>query len=128
MIDHPSTIGEKLYNRRLELGLLQSEMAKIFDVCSDTITNWENNRGGPQIQLYPKIIRFLEYLPIKIDISTLGGRIKEYRYLNGLSQEQLAYQLGVNESTIFHYENGKHKPTTKTARKIISLLKDRRVF
>jgi DNA-binding XRE family transcriptional regulator len=128
IIDDPKTIGEKLCNKRIELGLIQSEMAKIFGVCPDTITNWENNRGEPQIQLYPRIIKFLGYLPMKIDTSTLGGKIKEDRYLHGLSQEQLAYHLGVNESTIFHCENRKHKPMTKTAKKIKLLMKNRVSF
>ena len=112
----------------MELGLLQSDVAKMFGVCVDTITNWENKRGRPQIIFYPRIIKFLGYLPIKIDTTTLAGKVKEYRYLNGLTQQQLAYQLGIDESTIFHYENGKHTPTTKMAKKIKSLIKGRLFF
>lgn len=79
-------------------------------ISEDTITLWENGRAMPQVHLYPKVIEFLGYFPFDIDTSTLGGKIKKYRLLNGVSQEELAKQLGVNESTVFHYENGKHKP------------------
>jgi DNA-binding XRE family transcriptional regulator len=109
-------------NRRLELGLLQDQVAKIIGVCTDTITNWENGRGEPRIQSYPKVIEFLGYFPFEFDTSILGGRIKKYRYLNGLSQEKFSKELGVNESTVFHYENGKHKPSFSTRQKLKLLL------
>jgi transcriptional regulator with XRE-family HTH domain len=122
LIINPTTIGEKLKNRRLELGLLQIDVANIIGVCEDSITGWENNRNEPSIMYYPKIIQFLGYVPFEVDDSTLGGQIKLYRYLHGLSQEELARILDINESTVFHYENNKHKPSPKTLRKIKSLL------
>jgi len=66
LIENPQTIGEKIFNRRLELGLLQEEVAKIFDVCTDTITNWENNRSEPQIRLYQKVIEFFDIFQTKL--------------------------------------------------------------
>lgn len=122
IIVNPRTIGERILDRRLELGLLQVQVAKIIGVCTDTVTNWENDRGEPQIQVYPKIIKFLGYFPFDIDTSTLGGKIKEYRYLNGLTQERIAKELGVDESTVFHYENGKHKPLKITMEKLKEIL------
>lgn len=122
LIINPTTIGEKLKNRRLELGLLQIDVANIIGVCEDSITGWENNRNEPSVMYYPKTIEFLGYVPFDVDSSTLGGQIKLYRYLHGLSQEALALSLDVNESTVFHYENNKHKPSPKTLRKFKSLL------
>ncbi len=122
MIEHPVTVGEKILNRRLELGLLQVGVAKAIGVCTDTITNWENNRGEPQIQCYPKVIEFLGYFPFVIDTSTLRGKTKEYRFINGLSQEELAKNLGVDKSTVFHYENGKHRPSLKMTKNLELLL------
>ena len=118
----PATIGDKLKNRRIELGLLQKDVANMIGVCEDSITLWENNRNEPSIIYYPKIIIFLGYVPFEIDVSTLGGQIKLYRYLHGLSQEELARKLEVNESTVFHYENNKHKPSSKTLRKFKSII------
>ena len=90
--------------------------------CEDSITGWENNRNEPSVIYYLKIIQFLGYVPFEINTSTLGGQIKLYRHLHGLSQEELARKLEVNESTVFHYENNKHKPSPKTLRKFKSLL------
>lgn len=100
---------------------MQKHVANLIGVCEDSITGWENNRNDPSIVYYPKIIQFLGYVPFEVDTATLGGQIKLYRYMHGLSQEELALKLEVNESTIFHYENNKHKPLDKTLKKFNSL-------
>lgn len=122
-MENPTTIGEKLRNRRLELNLLQKDVAGIIGVSEDTITFWENGRAMPQVHLYPKVTKFLGYLPFEIDTSTLGGKIKKYRFLNGISQAQLATELNVNESTIFNYENSKYQPQSKMLEKMYFLNK-----
>ena len=60
----------------MDLKLFQSDVAKIFDVSTDCVTYWENNRSTPQIIFYPKIIEFLGYSPLDFDETTLSGRIK----------------------------------------------------
>jgi DNA-binding XRE family transcriptional regulator len=122
LLINPTTIGEKLKNKRIELGLTQKAMGGFIGVCEDSITFWEKNRNKPSIIYYPKIIQFLGYVPFDIDASTLGGQIKLYRYLHGLSQEDLALNLDINESTVFHYEKNKHKPSPKILIKFKSLL------
>jgi len=121
LLTNPATLGEKLKNRRLELSLLQKEVAKIIGVSEDCITLWENNRSKPYVSYYPQIIEFLGYIPFDVECSTLGGQIKLYRYLNGLTQKNLADLLHINESTVFHYENNRHKPSPKTLKRLISL-------
>ena len=102
--------------------LLQKDVAEKIGVCEDSITYWENNRSEPSVKYYPEIIKFLGYVPFEVDASTMGGQIKLYRYLNGLSQEEFALKLGVNESTVFHYEKNEHKPTKKILNKLHSLV------
>lgn len=121
-VENPMTLGEKIRNRRLELNILQKDVAQIIGVSEDSITFWENERATPQIHHYPKVTEFLGYFPYKIDNSTLGGKIKKYRYLNGVSQRELAKALGVNESTVFNYENGKHKPLPFIVKKLMRML------
>ena len=121
-------IGEKLKNRRIELGLLQIDVAKIVGVCEDSITGWENNRNEPQVTHYPKIIQFLGYVPFDVDRSTLGGQIKLYRYLNGLSQKKLALKLEINQSTILDYEKNTHGPSQIILAKLKSLLDHYELF
>lgn len=125
LIENPVTIGEKLKNRRLELRLLQKDVASILGVCIDSVTYWENNRSCPQVCHYPQIIQFLGYMPFEVDTSTLGGHIKLYRFQKGLTQEELALKLDLNESTIFHYENNKHKPYPRIRKKLEELFEGR---
>src|SRR5580700_654085 len=103
-IENPRVIGEHLKKRRLQLRLLQADVAKIFDVCEDSITGWENERSVPQIQYYPKLIEFLGYNPFPIDTETLGGRIKKYRIEQGLSHKKLGEKIGVDASTVSAWE------------------------
>lgn len=112
MIENPQLIGEHIKNRRVQLKLSQSDVAKIFDVCEDSVTGWENGRSTPHIKYCPKLIEFLGYNPFPIETETLGGRMKKYRIENGLSQEEFAKKMGVDESTVFHWEKGTHVPLT----------------
>ena len=121
-IENPQTIGEHLRNRRLELKLLQKDVAQKLEVSEDTITYWENGRSKPSIRQFPKIVEFLGYDPYSYDALTLSGRMKLYRHKNGLSQEELAKMLGVNESTVFSWEKEKHAPLPEQKKQLEEIL------
>lgn len=91
----------------MELRLYQTDVARLFNVSEDCITYWENNRSKPQINYYPRIIEFLGYSPFELDTSTFKGKIKEYRYVNGLSQKRFAKMMNVDPSTVRLWEEGK---------------------
>ncbi len=112
-LDNPLVISDHLKKRRLQLRLLQADVAKIFDVCEDSITGWENGRSVPQIQYYPKLIEFLGYNPFPVETETLGGRIKKYRIEQGLSHKKFGEKIGVDASTIGAWEENEHTPTAK---------------
>jgi DNA-binding XRE family transcriptional regulator len=99
-VENPSTLGELIRNKRIELGLFQKDLAQQFEVSEDCVTYWENNRSIPQIKFYPKIIKFLGYIPFEIDTQDFAGKIKMYRYLNGLSYKKMGNIIGVDGSTI----------------------------
>lgn len=119
-IVNPSSLGELIRNKRIECVLFQKEIANQFGVSEDCITYWENNRSVPQIQFYPKIIKFLGYIPFEIDTRDLAGKIKMYRYLNGLSHKKFGQILGVNGSTIGDWENGKGNLCNGNLNKLLS--------
>ncbi|WP_430720499.1 helix-turn-helix domain-containing protein [Sphingobacterium daejeonense] len=104
---NPQTLGEHIRKRRMELKLFQKDVAAIFNVSEDCITYWENNRSEPQIQYYPPIFGFLGYCPFKLDKSTFSGKIKAYRYLNGLTQKRFAKLMNVDPATVSRWEDGK---------------------
>jgi transcriptional regulator with XRE-family HTH domain len=117
-LDNPVTLGEKLRNRRLELHLLQKDVAQRFGVTEESITNWELNRHEPQTHLYPNVIAFLGYFPFDIDETTLGGKIKKYRFLRGLTQNQMGKIIGVDGGTVCDWENNKTRPWRRIVEKL----------
>ncbi|MDN6030367.1 MAG: helix-turn-helix domain-containing protein [Lactococcus plantarum] len=48
----------------------------------------------------------------------MENRIKELRKINGLSLQQIADDIGVGNSTISRYENGKREPKEETWQKL----------
>ncbi len=112
------SIGDHIKKKRLDLDLLQKEVAEIIGVQKDTICNWENNRFSPKIHLLPKIYEFLGYVSLESPNETIGDRIKSYRKKYGLSQRKLAKLWGVDQSTILSWEKAKHKPNKMIRDKI----------
>jgi DNA-binding XRE family transcriptional regulator len=104
------TIADHLCKNRFDLKLSQPQMAKMIGVSTDTITYWENGRFVPKVMFAPKIIEFLGYNPYQIDTETLGGRVKLYRHLNGLSQKKFAKIMRVDPSTIKSFDENELKP------------------
>ena len=60
---YPATLdalGDRLKARRLDLGLLQKELAAILDVTAETVCYWENGHVEPCKQHETKIRLFLD--------------------------------------------------------------------
>ena len=102
--------------------LMQKEVAKLIGVSEDSLTGWENGRSEPQIQFVPYIIEFLGYMPIEVDVSTVGGRIKEYRMRHGLSHKKMGKLLGVDASTVGTWENNSSRPQERTQKLLIKII------
>ncbi len=100
-------IGNHLRARRLNLNLLQSDVAKLLKVTTDCITLWETDQAKPQVHFVPEIIKFLGYNPYTFDTNTIGGQVKKYRFEHGLCLEGLGKLLNVDASTVSSWENNK---------------------
>jgi transcriptional regulator with XRE-family HTH domain len=107
-----NTLGDHLRNRRLDLGLLQSEVASRIGVATATITNWEGNKSHPEIRYMPTLLQFLGYNPLS-EPAGFGERIATARKMTGLSQRKLAADLGVDPGTLKSWEAGEHKPVAR---------------
>ena len=118
----PITLGDKIRNKRLELQLFQRDAAVLLGVTESGLVYWESNKAQPQVHLYPKVIEFLGYFPFDIDTSTLGGKIKEYRFRKGLSQKNLGKELGVDGTTVSDWENCVTKPQGEYLKNLLELL------
>lgn len=96
------TYGDHLRKKRLDLNLSQPQVAKLINVTTDSITNWELNRTEPSLNQIPKIISFLNYKP---DINE--NLIKRYRIEKGISQKKLARILNIDPTTLSRIERAK---------------------
>ena len=121
-VNDPKTLGEHLRNRRMKMHLFQKDLAELFNVSEDCVTYWENGRSKPQVQFYPKIMSFLGFNPFFVDISTLGGRIRQYRYEHGLSHKTLGNLLDVDASTVGSWEKEESKPDNEKKKRIEKLI------
>ncbi|MFQ5456897.1 MAG: helix-turn-helix domain-containing protein [Myxococcota bacterium] len=116
------TWGDRLRKRRLELGLLQKQVACRLGVDAMTVVNWELNRTAPSLRFGPRIIHFLGYAPYDPS-SSPSERLRTAREAVGLSQKRLAQALGVDEDTVAQWERGRKSPGIELAKKITRLLK-----
>lgn len=110
--------------KRLELQLKQKDVSILIGVSEDTITYWEKRRAEPQIQYAPKIIQFLGYNPYQFETKTLGGRIRNYRLMNGISQKKLGKMVGVNATTVSGWEDDISVPEELNLKKLDEVLKN----
>ena len=110
----PVTLGDKIRNRRLESHLLQKDVAVIFGVTEDCITNWENNLFEPETRYLPGIIQFLGYIPFTMNLENFNERLHYCRLTLGFTHKQMGQLLKVNGSTIGVWEQNKHLPRAKT--------------
>lgn len=121
-VRNPVTLGDKVRNRRIELRQYQCDASVELGIAEATLSLWELNKRRPHVSHYPKIIQYLGYIPFNIDTSTLGGRIKHYRYVHGLTQEDLAKKLAVDETSVRAYELNLRKPLKKISAKLELLI------
>lgn len=118
------TLGDHLRKRRLDLGLLQRELAARFHVDEMTINGWELGHYLPHVGQLPKIIEFLGYVPEDLfQARTTGEKIRLHRMLHGLTRRKLAKQLGIDEATLQRLEEDNPKRFASTARKVSAFLK-----
>jgi len=113
-----STLGDHLKKRRLDLKMLQKEVAAILNTTVCSYRNWEKNWRNPSFQHMSSIIKFLKYVPFDIPHENLGQKIRTYRQILGLNQKDLALQIGVDSCTIASWERGEHKPGKKLLKEL----------
>lgn len=121
---HPTTVGDHLRRRRLELKLLQREVAQRLGADEASVFNWEANRGQPQLRYMPTIIGFLGYNPLP-EPEGLAVRLVWRRTSLGLTQKEAAQRIGVDQSTLARWERGERAPEGKYAAAAAEFLRDR---
>lgn len=115
------SLGDHIRKRRLDLGLLQEQVARQIGVDATTIHNWERHRNSPHLPAIPKIIEFLGYAPCHT-AKTLPEKVKSCRRLLGLTQKQMAKMIGIDPGTLAKFERGMGTPMETTLERIKGFL------
>lgn len=117
------TLGEHLRARRMDLGLLQKEVAKVLNVSVCSVENWENHRTYPMKSELKAIMGFLgEQSSFEASEVEVAHRLKNYRKMNTLTQRQLSQQIGIGLNTLISAESAKNTLKPSTLFKIESFL------
>lgn len=113
----PSTIGEHLRKRRLDLNLRQIDTAKIIGCDEMAVVNWERGYRAPSVNHMAGIVKFLGFNPLPKG-DALAQRLVHHRKARGITQSQFASQIGVDPSTLARWERGERLPEGKQAAKL----------
>lgn len=109
------TIGDRIRERREELDISVSELAKRLGKNRATVYRYESNdiEDMPSSMLEP-LAKALQTTPeylmgwdeknTQMNTQTIGDRIRERRLKLGLSGAELAKRIGIPKSTMFRYE------------------------
>lgn len=118
------TLGEQLQRKRIELGLLQRELADELGVSRYTIMKIENNRDI-SLDIKVDIIKKLSLDPeddyISFLCSGFGSIIRKERARLELTQSELANKLGVSRKTISFWEKEYSLPSFENHIKILAV-------
>jgi len=116
------TFGDHLRKRRLDLKLFQKDVAQRLGVDETTIHNWETGHTTLSLPIIPRLIAFLGYIPFETLAKSLCEKIVIYRRILGLSQKELARQLGIDPSTLGRWEREKGQPSKQLSSKLEAIL------
>ena len=95
-----NSLGDHIRSRRMDVSLLQKQVAEQIGVCELTITNWERNESRPAVKCIPAIIRFLGYDP-SAQATSFPEQLRAARRAGGLTQKELAREFGVDPTTLY---------------------------
>lgn len=102
-------VGDELRTARLNRKMTQMEVATQLEVNRNFVSEAELNNRANTIFALHKIYLFLGYIPktLKIDESTLQGKLHAHRIKFGYAFRNLVEKIGLDKSTIGRFEKGR---------------------
>jgi DNA-binding XRE family transcriptional regulator len=100
----PVTLGQHLKQHRSRAGLRQKDVAKIIGCGHFTYMTWEKDQAAPYPRYYPAVIEWLGYDPLP-EPQSEGARLRQERLRLGLTSQQMADMLGIDQGTLLTREN-----------------------
>lgn len=111
-----SVFSERLKELRKEQNLTQQEIADKLHVNRVTYTNWEKGNREPNFKMLIQLADMLNVstdylLGREVDMITFSEQLKKYRTKKGLTQKELAEQIGIKQNSYSDWETGKNEPS-----------------
>lgn len=112
---------------REELEMTQEELGLVFGVSRKTVAGWEDNHDTMPLNKLVKFSKLYKYsldyitglkrMNTYIELSTLdkkkiGNKLKEIRFKLGLTQQQIANECNISQTTYSNYEVGLYLPSS----------------
>ena len=106
---------------RQNKGLSQAELAQKVGISEQSVSFYENDRRKPKIETWNRLADFF-----KVSVPYLQGlsepvrksRLKELRQKKNLTLKKLGKHVGMLDSTLSQYENGKREPGREVWQKL----------
>jgi transcriptional regulator with XRE-family HTH domain len=117
-----STPADRIRSVRYQKNLTIAQLAEMTGISPEQICYIENGVHVPRVTTLQSLAKSLEstvwYLGCyeALPEDTMGQKIKKARLFQGLTRVEFAQRLGVNESTVVKWENGKWNPGEKFMR------------
>ena len=115
-MENPQTIGEHLKRERQLRKMFQRDVAKELGINQWTLIGWE--KGTKQISqpsFFPRVIEWLGYDPFPKP-RTEGEELRQARLRRGMTAQQAADKVGVDQGTWLKFENDRNVSPRKSAR------------
>jgi len=117
----PNTLGQRIRQRRMDLGLTQQTLALQLGCWYQSVARWERDLSEPLAASWPAIEALLG-VGLVPERDGLPGRVRAARLRLGLTQEQVAARAGLDPRTIRNVETGRHRPSRGTAEHLREVL------
>ena len=106
---------------RQSKGLTQTELAKKVGISNQAVSFYENGKRQPKIETWNRLadffnvsVPFLQGMPEAVG----KNRLKELRQKKKLTLKKLGKHVGILDSTLSQYENGKREPGQEVWQKL----------
>jgi len=113
-----NTLGDCLRKVRLDRGLSQSDVGRIFNVSKVTISAWELNIYTPTLKYAKSIFAFIGFFPFKDSELSFEKKLYYSRLILGDTQRQAAKIIGCDPSVLRRTERDQGIPRARVLEKI----------
>lgn len=121
------TVGDRIRTARLRKGLKQSDVAAVLDCAPTSLTNWENGKIEPSVEVLSRLCEVLEISPL--DLLGKTHSFNEIAAIAGKPAHERAYEERI--ALNFSYEILKkllpaemRRQETKRIEKTATFIKD----